>query len=66
MAAENFSARAKEATKLYEAIEATGHPRNRVRSVAMKRMKTASRYQGRAPIKHGLVGNGFCLAYGGF
>ncbi len=32
----------------------------------MKRLKTANRHQGRAPIKHGLVGNGFWLAYGGF
>ncbi len=39
---------------------------NRVRSVAMKQLKTANRYQERAPIKHGLVGNGSCLAYVGF
>ena len=49
-AAENFYARAKDATKLYEVIEATGHPRNRVRSVAMKRVETANRYKGCAPI----------------
>ncbi len=39
-----------------------GASANRVRSVAMKRVETANRYRGRAPIKHGLVGNGSCLA----
>ncbi len=29
-------------------------------------MKRANHYQGRATIKHGLVGNGSCLAYGGY
>ncbi len=46
MAAENFYTCAKDATKLYEAIEATGHQRNRVRSVAMMR---TNRDQGRGP-----------------
>ncbi len=32
----------------------------------MKRLKTANRCKGRVPIKHGLVGNESCLAYGGF
>ncbi len=39
---------------------------NRVRSVAIKRAEKANRYQGRAPIQHGLVGSESCLAYGGF
>jgi hypothetical protein len=29
-------------------------------------MMQVNRYQGRAPIKHGLVGNGSRLTYGGF
>ncbi len=39
---------------------------NRVRSVAMKRAKLANRYKRCGPKKHGLVGNGSCLAYVGF
>ena len=39
---------------------------NRVRSVAIKRAEKANRYQGRAPIQHGLVGSESCLAHGGF
>ncbi len=39
---------------------------NRVRSVAMKQLKTANRYQGPTPTLHGLVGSESCLAYGGF
>ncbi len=38
----------------------------RVRSGAMKREKMANRYKRCGSIKHGLVGNGSCLAYGGF
>ncbi len=33
-----------------------------VRSVAVTRLKTANRFQALAPIWHGLVGNGSCLA----
>ncbi len=39
---------------------------DRVRSGAIKREKMANRYKRCGPIKHGLVGNGSCLAYGGF
>ena len=39
---------------------------NRVRSVAIERAKKANRYQGHAPIFHGLVGSESCLAYGSF